>query len=87
MMMADYDDDFEYYGEYIRYFFRIDLFCDVFYKIPIKTQIHRRQLFLHPPNNRGKKTFWEAYRELDPQINTNVKHWLWDYVVYYNLDR
>ena len=33
------------------------------------------------------KTFWTAYRELDPRINAYVPTWLRDYVVYNNLDK
>lgn len=110
MMMADYDDDFEYYGEYIRYFptyhqMNVPQLRGYFSwrtKIRkgeiVKTSASFAYVYIYellnqigvksPEDSFFKlKTFWEAYRELDPQINTNVKHWLWDYVVYYNLDR
>ena len=110
MMMADYDDDFEYYGEYIRYFptyhqMNVPQLRGYFSwrtKIRkgeiVKTSASFAYVYIYELLNKigvkspedsffKLKTFWEAYRELDPQINTNVKHWLWDYVVYYNLDR
>lgn len=31
------------------------------------------------------KDFWRAYQDLDPQINSYVRIWLKDYVVYHNL--
>ena len=33
------------------------------------------------------KNFWEAYREVDAKINSYVRLWLNDYVVYNNLDK
>ena len=109
MIMADYDDDFEYYGDYIRYFptyhqMNVPQLRGYFSwrtKIRkgeiVKTSASFAYVYIYellnqigvksPEDSFFKlKTFWEAYRELDPQINTNVKHWLWDYVVYYNLD-
>ena len=110
IMMADYEDDFEYYGEYVRYFptyhqMNIQQLRGYFSwrtKIRngeiIKTSTSFAYVYIYellnqigvksPEDSFFKlKTFWEAYRELDPQINSNVKHWLWDYVIYYNLDR
>lgn len=31
--------------------------------------------------------FWDRYKDLDPQLEKYMKHWLTDYVVYYNLDK
>ncbi len=31
-------------------------------------------------------SFWKIYREIDPHINSYMKTWLSDFVVYYNLD-
>ena len=33
------------------------------------------------------KDFWEVYKEIDPHIDSYVKTWLKDYIVYYDLDR
>ncbi len=32
------------------------------------------------------RDFWKSYREFDDKIDENMKAWLFDYVVYYNLD-
>ena len=32
------------------------------------------------------KNFWESYRDYDDKFDENMKVWLFDYVVYYNLD-
>ena len=107
--MEDYEDDFDYRGDFMHYFPTYQSMNDHQLRGYFSWRTKVRQgniqktalsfVFVYiyellnqigtasPEDGFFKlKSFWEAYREINAQINVYMRMWLSDYVVYYNLD-
>ncbi len=108
--MEDYEDDYEYRGNYNRYLCAYQFMDDKQLRgyFSWRTKVRHGNIsqtlysfvlvYIYELINMiGVRTpqegfdtlrkFWNSYREFDDRIDENMKAWLFDYVVYYNLDR
>ncbi len=108
--MEDFEDDFEYHGEFRRYFPTYQAMNDLqlrgyfSWRTKVrsgnitKTSLSFVFVYIYEllnligvddPEDAYNKlhSFWTEYRNFDTYIDSYLKRWLSDFVVYYNLDK
>lgn len=108
--MEDFTDDYQYNGEFQRYYPTYQSMTDqqlrgyFSWRTKVrggkleKTSLSFVFVYIYELLNQigvssseegfyTLKSFWQAYKDIDPKINHYIKLWLKDYVIYYSLDK